>query len=178
MNESPHSQQIDLRTLIGHTIALQAEGKLEDIYQLFGKHNIAFIAVLENEQVIGMCSRWQIGMLLGSRYGFSLFSRKPVRDHLLPDALRVSAQSPIASVLEKVASRSEETFYDDLVLVDEAVFPWNGRSSQTGGKMRCSYAIFPSRDAWWTSRYQIKPFVVWESFCSLADCGPPIFEAE
>jgi hypothetical protein len=105
--------------LIGHTIALQAEGKLEDIYQLFGKHNIAFIAVLENEQVIGMCSRWQIGMLLGSRYGFSLFSRKPVRDHLLPDALRVSAQSPIASVLEKVASRSEETFYDDLVLVDE-----------------------------------------------------------
>jgi hypothetical protein len=110
MNESPHSQQIDLRTLIGHTIALQAEGKLEDIYQLFGKHNIAFIAVLENEQVIGMCSRWQIGMLLGSRYGFSLFSRKPVRDHLLPDALRVSAQSPIASVLEKVASRSEETF--------------------------------------------------------------------
>jgi serine phosphatase RsbU (regulator of sigma subunit) len=58
-------------------------------------------------------------MLLGSRYGFPLFSRKPVRDHLLPDALRVSAQSPIASVLERVASRSEETFYDDVLLVDE-----------------------------------------------------------
>jgi hypothetical protein len=101
MSESPDPHQIDLRTLIGHATAVQAEGKLEDIYQLFEKHNIAFIAVLENERVIGMCSRWQIGMLLGSRYGFSLFSRKPVRDHLLPDALRVSAQSPIASVLEK-----------------------------------------------------------------------------
>jgi sigma-B regulation protein RsbU (phosphoserine phosphatase) len=119
MNESPDSQQIDLRTLIGHTTAVQAERKLEDVYQLFGKNNIAFIAVLENDHVIGMCSRWQIGMLLGSRYGFSLFSRKPVRDHLLSDALRVSAQSPIASVLERVASRSEETFYDDLLLVDE-----------------------------------------------------------
>jgi phosphoserine phosphatase RsbU/P len=31
----------------------------------------------------------------------------------------VSAQSPIASVLERVASRSEETFYDDVLLVDE-----------------------------------------------------------
>ena len=112
-------QHVDLRKLIGHTTVVQADGKLEDVYQLFGKRNVAFIAVLENDQVIGMCSRWQIGMLLGSRYGFSLFSRKPIRDHLLPEALRVSAQDPIASVLEKVAFRSEETFHDDVLLVDE-----------------------------------------------------------
>jgi phosphoserine phosphatase RsbU/P len=31
----------------------------------------------------------------------------------------VSAQSPIASVLEQVAFRSEEGFYDDVLLVDE-----------------------------------------------------------
>ena len=96
MSEIPDLQQIDLRALIGHTTAVQAEGRLEDVYQSFERYNIAFIAVLENERVIGMCSRWQIGMLLGSRYGFSLFSRKPVRDHLLPDALVVSIQSPIA----------------------------------------------------------------------------------
>jgi phosphoserine phosphatase RsbU/P len=119
MSESPDSHHVDLRRLIGHRTAVQAEGKLEDVYQLFGKRNVAFIAVLESEHVIGICSRWQIGMLLGSRYGFSLFARRPVRDHLLPNALRVSAQSPIASVLEKVSSRSEETFHDDVLLVDE-----------------------------------------------------------
>ena len=119
MSESRNSQQIDLRTLIGHATAVWAEGKLEEVYQLFGKHNVAFIAVLENGRVLGMCSRWQIGMLLGSRYGFSLYSRKPIRDHLLPQALRVSVQSPIASVLEQVASRNDEAFYDDVLLVDE-----------------------------------------------------------
>ena len=119
MSEIPDLQQIDLRALIGHKTAVQAEGRLEDVYQSFERYNIAFIAVLENERVIGMCSRWQIGMLLGSRYGFSLFSRKPVRDHLLPDALVVSIQSPIAEGLEEAASRSEEAFYDDVLLVNE-----------------------------------------------------------
>ena len=119
MSETSDLQHVDLRKLIGHTTVVHADGKLEYVYQLFGKRNVAFIAVLENERVVGMCSRWQIGMLLGSRYGFSLFSRKPIRDHLLPDALRVSVEGPIASVLEKVASRSEETFHDDVLLVDE-----------------------------------------------------------
>ncbi|HEY5706465.1 MAG TPA: SpoIIE family protein phosphatase [Terrimicrobiaceae bacterium] len=116
---SPDLQQIDLKALIGHTTSVQAEARLEDVYQLFEKHKIAFIAVLENERVIGMCSRWQIGMLLGSRYGFSLFSRKSVRDRLLADALVVSVHSPLVSVLEQVDSRSEEAFYDDVVLVNE-----------------------------------------------------------
>ncbi len=119
MSESSDLQHVDLRKLIGHMTVVQADGKLEDVYQLFGKRSVAFIAVLENERVVGMCSRWQIGMLLGSRYGFALFSRKPIRDHLLPDALRVSVEGPIASVLEKIASRSEETFHDDVLLVDE-----------------------------------------------------------
>ena len=86
---------------------------------MFEKHNVAFIAVLEDQHLAGMCSRWQIGMLLGSRYGFSLFSRKPVREHLLPCSLIVHAESPLASILEQVASRSEEAFYDDVLLVDE-----------------------------------------------------------
>ena len=50
MSENPDLQPIDLRTLVSHATAVQAEGKLEDVYQLFGKHNVAFIAVLENER--------------------------------------------------------------------------------------------------------------------------------
>ena len=116
---NPDPQQIILRALIDHAIAVPAQAKLEDVYQLFEKHHVAFIAVLENERVLGMCSRWQIGMLLGSRYGFSLFSRKPISEHLLGEMLCVSEGTPITAVLEKVAGRSEETFYDDVLVVDE-----------------------------------------------------------
>jgi phosphoserine phosphatase RsbU/P len=116
---NPDPQQITLRTLIDHAIAVPAEAKLEDVYQLFEKHHVAFLAVLENKRVLGMCSRWQIGMLLGSRYGFSLFSRKPISEHLLGEMLCMSEEIPIAAVLEKVAGRSEETFYDDVLVVDE-----------------------------------------------------------
>jgi phosphoserine phosphatase RsbU/P len=119
MMGNPDPQQIILRALIDHAIAVPAEAKLEDVYQLFEKHHVAFIAVLENKRVLGMCSRWQIGMLLGSRYGFSLFSRKPISEHLLGEMLCVSEGTPITAVLEKVAGRSEETFYDDVLVVDE-----------------------------------------------------------
>jgi sigma-B regulation protein RsbU (phosphoserine phosphatase) len=120
MTESPDLRRSDLKLLIGHTTAVQGQAKLEEVHQLFEKRGVSFVAVLEEERVIGMCSRSQIGMLLGARYGFSLFSRREVREHLVPDALIVSVQSPITSIFDQVASRREEAFYDDVLLVDDA----------------------------------------------------------
>ena len=102
MSESPDLQQINLKALIGHATSVQAQGKLEDVYQLFEKCNIAFIAVLENERAIGMCSRSQIGMLLGSRHGFPLFSRKPgTRPSLARCASCVRSESDRLGYLNK-----------------------------------------------------------------------------
>jgi hypothetical protein len=118
MNESPDLQQVDLKALIGHTTAVQAEatrGRLPIVRETQCRVHCGVGGSTPSRNVFAL----EIGMLLGSRYGFSLFSRKPVREHLLPCSLNVHAESPLASILEQVASRSEEAFYDDALLVDE-----------------------------------------------------------
>ena len=69
----------DLRSLVNHQMFLPADTPLEATQKFFGSHDLEFVAVVENGRAIGLCARRQIGIVLGSRYGFSLFSRNPVR---------------------------------------------------------------------------------------------------
>jgi len=109
--------ETDLRELIRHRTAVQADQTLEDVYQLFAQHNFEFMAVLEGERLLGMCARRDIGMLLGSRYGFSLYAQKPIRSRLKPNPACVVMGTPITDVFTTVFAREENAFYDDVLLV-------------------------------------------------------------
>jgi phosphoserine phosphatase RsbU/P len=109
----------DLRSLVNHQMFLPADTPLEATQKFFGSHDLEFVAVVENGRAIGLCARRQIGIVLGSRYGFSLFSRNPVRDYLVPQALVIRTTDSIHSVLERVSSRPDEFFYDDVLLEGE-----------------------------------------------------------
>src|SRR5205823_11473309 len=78
-----------------------------------------FVAVLEGHRLLGTCSRQEIAALLGGRYGFSLWARKPIRDHLCKQETRIKVTTPIGDVLHTVFARPDENFYDDVLLVDE-----------------------------------------------------------
>jgi serine phosphatase RsbU (regulator of sigma subunit) len=110
---------IDLRAFVGHRLWLAANTSLEEAQQFFTSTELEFVAVLEGGRVLGLCARRQIGIALGSRFGFSLFSRNPVREYLLPRALVVRITDPIEQVLKQVSMRPGEDFYDDVLLVNE-----------------------------------------------------------
>jgi serine phosphatase RsbU (regulator of sigma subunit) len=57
--------------------------------------------------------------LLGGRYGFSLWARKPIGEHLCKQETRIDVAMPIGDVLRAVFARPDENFYDDVLLVDE-----------------------------------------------------------
>jgi hypothetical protein len=109
----------DLRSLVCHQFSLTADTPLEAAQKFFGSRDLEFVAVLEEGRAIGLCARRQIGMALGSRYGFSLFSRSPVRDYLVPQALIIRTTDSIHEVLKSVSSRQDELFYTDVLLIDE-----------------------------------------------------------
>jgi serine phosphatase RsbU (regulator of sigma subunit) len=111
-------ERTDLRDLIGHQENVHADVTLEEVHKLFGSHDYEFMAVLDGERVIGVCSRHDIGMRLGARYGFSLFSRRSVREFLSRQPAVVRIGQPIGEVLEIVFSRANDSFYDDVVLLD------------------------------------------------------------
>lgn len=109
----------DLRILMNHHFSLTGDTSLEEAQKFFGSHDLEFVAVVDNGPAIGLCARRRIGIVLGSRYGFSLFSRNPVRDYLVPEALVIRCTDSIHDVLERLSSRRDEFFYDDVLLEDD-----------------------------------------------------------
>jgi hypothetical protein len=57
--------------------------------------------------------------LLGGRYGFSLWARKPIAQHLCKQETRINVAMAIGDVLRAVFARPDENFYDDVLLVNE-----------------------------------------------------------
>jgi len=120
LNPPVRAESIDLRVLIGHRTATQASASVESVADIFKTGSINFVAVLEGERLLGMCSRQEIAALLGGRYGFSLWARKPIRNHLCKEETRIKVATPIGDVLRTVFARPDENFYDDVLLVDES----------------------------------------------------------
>jgi phosphoserine phosphatase RsbU/P len=113
------ADSISLSRLISHRLFVQASESVEGVYRKFESELINFIAVLDGERLIGMCSRQETAGLLGGRYGFSLWARKPIRDHLAKAETRIAADTPISDVLRTVFARPDENFYDDVLLIDD-----------------------------------------------------------
>ncbi len=111
---------LDWRAFIGHSEAVQATEPTEVAFEKFRVHQKEYMAVLEDRTPVGICARREIGMLLGGRYGYALFARKPVRAHMPPSSLSVSVEMSVADVLRAVFSRAPAEFYDDVILVDGA----------------------------------------------------------
>jgi serine phosphatase RsbU (regulator of sigma subunit) len=119
--DKPASENVvNLRSLVSHSTLLAADTPLETAQKFFSSQTMDFVAVLEGGRPLGLCARRQVGMVLGSRYGFSLFARNPVRNYLLTESLVISVADSIHDVLSRVAARHDEYFYDDIILVDEA----------------------------------------------------------
>ena len=59
-------------------------------------HEQDYCAVLEWRSVNGLCSRARVGFLMGHRYGFAIYSKHAVREHLVERPLFVRAARPSA----------------------------------------------------------------------------------
>lgn len=111
----------DLLTLIGHSNSVNGNCLLEEVYEEFQLHCHEFTAVIDdNQNVLGICSREEVGILLGLRYGRALFARKKVCKQLTRQSTQVTVGDRVTSVLDHALSRSEEYYFDDVILVDRS----------------------------------------------------------
>jgi hypothetical protein len=91
---------------------------VEDVFQAFEAHGREYVAVLDGERLLGLCSHGQIGCLLGARFGHAIYSRHLIRDHTMTRHIAIRNSTPLLTVLQTVLSRTGEEFYDDIALVD------------------------------------------------------------
>jgi phosphoserine phosphatase RsbU/P len=119
LNPPVRAESIDLRAFVSHHTSTQAGASMDSVSEIFKRQIANFVAVLEGERLLGMCSREATATLLGGRYGFSLWARKPIGEHLCKQETRIKVTTPISDVLRSVFARPDENFYDDVLLVDE-----------------------------------------------------------
>lgn len=117
MPDSP-SEIPALQALVGHREFVRAGETLEAVQQRFAAGRQDFMAVIDGPRLLGLCSRGEIGTLLGARYGFALYGRAVVAQHLAPHAIQVTVDEPLPALLQAIAARRDEHFYDDVLLVD------------------------------------------------------------
>jgi two-component system, sensor histidine kinase and response regulator len=117
----PHSEveQTDLLTLVGYRESVQANQSVGEVYERFQKHEKDFCAVLEGDRLVGLCARGKVGFLLGHRFGNAIYSRQPIRDHLIAHPAIIVRGTPLREVLEYALSRTGKEFDEDVLLVDE-----------------------------------------------------------
>ncbi|MDB6156189.1 MAG: rsbP 2, partial [Chthoniobacteraceae bacterium] len=117
-NEIDALHRPDLVSLCGHSTALPASIKVETAYESFRAHVHEFIGVTQNGRMVGMISRSQISQLLSGQFGFALYARHNLLDHLLPGMVVVMEGTPLIEVLELALSRRDDEFHHDVALVD------------------------------------------------------------
>ncbi|MBC7366801.1 MAG: SpoIIE family protein phosphatase [Undibacterium sp.] len=105
---------VDLRLLTSHAEAVPVTTSVEAAHTAFARETIDFIAVLADDQLIGMCARRDLAQQLSSRYGFA----PTVRQFLMPAPLRVKLRTPLTEIFQAVAARSSREFYDDVLLTE------------------------------------------------------------
>lgn len=110
--------RVEWHELIDCCLSVDAEDTLEQVYQRFSTLDANFMAVTVGSQTIGLCARHEIGMKLGSQYGYSLFARDAIRQHLLKNPVLIRVDQPWSDVLQQVFSRPRDSFGHDSVLVD------------------------------------------------------------
>jgi phosphoserine phosphatase RsbU/P len=108
----------DVRLLIGHEESVQAGDTLETVHSRFSQHIYEYMAVLDGEQLVGLCARRQVGMILGARFGFAINCRRPIRELMLPVSTRITVGDSLRDILQKVFTRPDDILFDDVVLVD------------------------------------------------------------
>jgi signal transduction histidine kinase/CheY-like chemotaxis protein len=111
--------EVPLSDLVDHREAVEASRSVAEVNDFFNGIPSDFAAVVDHGTVIGICGKSHLRGKLASRYGFALFNRAPISEHLLPDPLLVQADAPLRTLLELALVRQGDAFYEDVVLIDE-----------------------------------------------------------
>ena len=115
--EAQGIEQTDLLTLVKHQERADAGTSLGKVYQQFQTHQHDYCAVMEAGKVVGLCSRGHLGFLMGHRYGFAIYSKEAVRQHMVQQPLLLRQGTPVRQTLETALGRQGKAFNEDVILL-------------------------------------------------------------
>ena len=116
--ESVAVEEVALDSLVYQRGFVPHDLPLEEVQRVFREQAADFLALVRQDRVMGLCSRGRLGQLLGSRYGFALYSKGPAHLAQVDHPLVFEQGTPPRVVLAGALARHGEEFHEDVVLVD------------------------------------------------------------
>ncbi len=109
-----------LTSLVHHRWTADYALPLEELEKEFRDRAVDYIALVRGGRVVGICSRAQLGTLLGSRFGFSLYASSPAYQVQVAHPLIVVENTPVRNLLDVALARPPGEFREDVAIVDLA----------------------------------------------------------
>jgi len=107
-----------LRKMVAHSCAVPHTDSLESVLSYMRESDHKFVAVLDGGKVIGVCSSEQVTKALSARFGYAIYSKRPIRDFLMDAPCIMKEGSSLELLLHEVFARKDDHFYEDVVLID------------------------------------------------------------
>ncbi|BBI34937.1 methyl-accepting chemotaxis protein [Cohnella abietis] len=117
-------QPIIVKDWLKNCPIISPDQQSDDLVNLFRRSKLLECVVVcdENHHPIGLIMKDRFFRLLGSLYGMSLFGNRPI-SHLMDAApLILEISTPPQELIDRALSRSEESFYDAVILTDSSRF--------------------------------------------------------
>jgi len=97
--------------------------KTETIYETMKLNpSITEFTVIENDTAVGFMTRTALNETLGGRYGFTLFSKNPIRDIMNTNFFKVNYHKSIEQVSSLAMQRPFEQLYNPIVVEQEGKY--------------------------------------------------------
>ena len=109
----------DWRSFIHSAVAVAPSKPLAEVHEELRRCGQEYAAIVDTGAAVGLVSRAAIGFLMGSKFGHSVYGKKPVRDHMLETFLCLRQGMTWQEGLGLSLARREPEFYHDVVLADE-----------------------------------------------------------
>jgi signal transduction histidine kinase/ActR/RegA family two-component response regulator len=116
-----HLTVIDLRKLVGHTLSVTADARVQDVEEVFRQTHVDYLPVVDALSIpIGLASRAELSTMMASRYGFAVYARQTIGQHVLSSLTVLNVSASWADVQRIVFERDDATYFHDVVLTDDA----------------------------------------------------------
>jgi signal transduction histidine kinase len=115
-NESPRLAELitSYEAIPPHTLV----SKTADMF--FASPRLEAVALTEGGEPVGLVTRAKLFTSLSRRFGFELYSKKPIVKIAEPEPLTLSEGERLETALQKALQRPTEHIYDEIISVSEA----------------------------------------------------------
>ena len=119
--------EMSIQTHVGHIMrnykSLSSNMRCKEVHDFFQKHDYDSVCFLDEKQKIaGAISKQSLHLALSTKYGYSLYSDRPIEELYDPIPLVVNYFTPVKDALGAAMNRTESHTYDDIIIADNGIY--------------------------------------------------------